>query len=100
MFKKHFDYSTPVDLTKKLLRIKDANKNNKYVEKIKNRWNNLKDEIKEMSKEEIKIEKPNEMLKIIDNIIDFNKEVQKQQGSGLKILTPNQMLSRLPITLA
>ena len=53
-----------------------------------------------MSKEEIKIEKPNEMLKIIDNIIDFNKEVQKQQGSGLKILTPNQMLSRLPITLA
>ena len=100
LFKKHFDYSTPVDLTKKLLRIKDANKNNKYVEKIKNRWNNLKDEIKEMSKEEIKIEKPNEMLKIIDNIIDFNKEVQKQQGSGLKILTPNQMLSRLPITLA
>ena len=100
MFKKHFDYSTPVDLTKKLLGIKDANKNSKYVEKIKNRWNNLKDEIKEMSKEEIKIEKPNEMLKIIDNIIDFNKEVQKQQGSGLKILTPNQMLSRLPITLA
>ena len=100
MFKKHFDYSTPVDLAKKLLGIKDANKNNKYVEKIKNRWNNLKDEIKEMSKEEIKIEKPNEMLKIIDNIIDFNKEVQKQQGSGLKILTPNQMLSRLPITLA
>ena len=100
LFKKHFDYSTPVDLAKKLLGIKDANKNNKYVEKIKNRWNNLKDEIKEMSKEEIKIEKPNEMLKIIDNIIDFNKEVQKQQGSGLKILTPNQMLSRLPITLA
>ena len=25
---------------------------------------------------------------------------QNQQGEGLKILTPNQMLSRLPITLA
>ena len=25
---------------------------------------------------------------------------KKQSGQGLKILTPNQMLSRLPITLA
>ena len=31
-------------------------------------------------------------------ILDFNKH--NQQGQGLKILTPNQMLSRLPITLA
>ena len=27
---------------------------------------------------------------IIIEIIDFNKEVQKQQSSSLKILTPNQ----------
>ena len=27
-------------------------------------------------------------------------ERRKQQGQGLKILTPDQMLSRLPITLA
>ena len=31
-------------------------------------------------------------------ILKFNK--QNQQGKGLKILTPQQMLSRLPITLA
>ena len=31
-------------------------------------------------------------------ILKFNK--QNQQGKGLKLLTPNQMLSRLPITLA
>ena len=31
-------------------------------------------------------------------ILELNSE--KQLGSGLKILTPNQMLSRLPITLA
>ena len=68
--------------------------------KIKNRWSNLKDKVEEMSKEEIKNEKPNEVLGIINEIIDFNKEVQKQGGSGLKILTPNQMLSRLPISLA
>ena len=52
-----------------------------------------------MSKEEIKNEKPNDILGIISDILDFNKEIQKQQGSGLKILTPNQMLSRLPISL-
>ena len=53
-----------------------------------------------MSKEEIKNEKPNDVLVIINKILDFNKDIQKQQSSGLKILTPNQMLSRLPISLA
>ena len=54
-----------------------------------------------MPKAEIKNEKPNEILVIVNDIINFNKEIQKQQeGLGLKILTPNQMLSRLPITLA
>ena len=53
-----------------------------------------------MSIEETKNEKPNDILGIINEILDFNKEIKKQQGSGLKILTPNQMLSRLPISLA
>ena len=52
-----------------------------------------------MSKEEIKNEKPDGISGIVNEIFDFNKEIQKQ-GSGLKILTPNQMLSRLPISLA
>ena len=39
-------------------------------------------------------------MEIINEIVDFTKEVQKQQGSCLNILTPNQMLSRLPVTLA
>ena len=51
-----------------------------------------------MSKEEIEIEKPDEIVRVVEMILDFNK--QNQQGKGLKILTPNQMLSRLPITLA
>ena len=53
-----------------------------------------------MSKEKIKNEKPNDILGIINEILDFDKEIPKQQGSGLKILTPNQMLSKLPISLA
>ena len=51
-----------------------------------------------MSIKEIEIEKPDKILKIAEEIFEFNRE--KQLGLGIKILTPNQMLSRLPITLA
>ena len=37
-------------------------------------------------------------MNIVERIIYFNQLEQK--GEGLKILTPNQVLSRLPITLA
>ena len=37
------------------------------------------------------------MLNIVNNILNFNE--QNRQGNGLKLLTPNQMLSRLPISL-
>ena len=53
-----------------------------------------------MSKEEIEIEKPDEILRTVEEILEFNKKRQKKLGYELKILTPNQMLSRLPITLA
>ena len=60
----------------------------------------MKDKIKNMSGEETKIEKPDKILGIVERFIKFNDKIQKQLGEGLKILTPNQMLSRLPITLA
>ena len=53
-----------------------------------------------MSKEEIKNEKPDKILEIVEEILNFDNKIKKQSGQGLKILTPNQMLSRLPITLA
>ena len=48
-------------------------------------------------KKEKKIKKPNEIVDIVENILEFNRQ---QQGHGLKILTLNQMLSRLPTSLA
>ena len=77
---------------------KDKTKNNELVNMINSGLEDLKEEIKNMSKEEIEIEKPDEIVEIVEMILDFNK--QNQQGKGLKILTPNQMLSRLPIALA
>ena len=81
---------------KKLFEIKGKKKKNDFVEEIKNRWSKLKDEIEEMS--EKNKEESKKILKIVEEIIKFNK--QKQSGEGIKILTPNQMLSRLPISLA
>ena len=51
-----------------------------------------------MSKVEIDIEKPDKIVNIVEKILKFNE--QNQQGQGIKILTPNQMLNRLPIALA
>ena len=58
----------------------------------------LNKEIKEMTEEEKEIEKPDKIVEIVREILKFNK--QKQERQGIKILTPNQMLSRLPISLA
>ena len=54
----------------------------------------LKDEIEEMSEDE----KTDKIIKLVEEILKFNE--QQQSGQGLKILRPNQMLSKLPITLA
>ena len=67
---------------------------------IKSELKDLKEEIIEMSKEEREIEKPDKIVETVEKILEFNKQQQQQQGKGLKILTPNQMLSRLPICLA
>ena len=48
-----------------------------------------------MYEDEKEIEQPDKKLKIVKKTLDFNKEIQKQRGLGLKILTPDQqMLSR------
>ena len=51
-----------------------------------------------MSEDKKEIDKTGEIIDIVKEILEFNK--QKQQGLGLKILIPDQMLSRLPISLA
>ena len=45
-----------------------------------------------------KIKNRSKLLEIVENILHFNQPNQK--GSGLKVLTPSQMLNKLPISLA
>ena len=49
-----------------------------------------------MSENDTEFEEPNEIVNIVEKIL----ESKRQRGSGLKTLTPSQMLSRLPILLA
>ena len=78
MFKTYFNFSAPIDLAKKLFETKDKKKNDELVKLSRVRWSNLKDETGKISKEEIKTEKPNKMLGIVKEFLDFNKEIQKQ----------------------
>ena len=81
-----------------LNKTKDKTKKNELVNVIISGLKDLKEEIKKMSEAEKQIENPEWIVEIDEKILKFNE--QNQQGKGLNILTPNQMLSRLPITLA
>ena len=78
---------------------KSAEKHNALVNLINSGLFDLKKDIENTSKDDVnKIEEMNKIADIAELILYFNND--DQQGQGLKILTPNQMLSRLPISLA
>ena len=52
-----------------------------------------------MTRDELsKVEEDEKIIHIVERILELNSK--NQLGLGLKILTPDQMLNRLPITLA
>ena len=54
-----------------------------------------------MSKDEIVNQKPNQLLEIVNEIFYFNKEIlKKEREFRTKNINPNQMRSRLKISLA
>ena len=87
-------------MTKQLYKRKKKKEINELVNVNNSGLIDSKDEIKKMSEDEIETEKPDKLLEIVEEILTFNRENRKQQSLGLKILTPNQILSRLLITLA
>ena len=96
MFKKHFQVQKPIMMFKVLYETNDKEKNSKLVNIFNGGLKDLEKEIKEMSEKQRKIEKPYNIVKDVKNIFEINK--YNQEGKGLKMLTPNQMLSRLPLT--
>ena len=77
----------------------DIEENKIKVNKIKNNLADLVMKIKNNPTNNTKkIRNRNNMAGIVELILKFNQ--LQQEGSSLKILTPNQTLRRLPISLA
>ena len=69
------------------------------VGSINKKLNIMKKIIKNVPKDKVsRVEENENIIDIVERIFELNSE--KQLGQGLKILTPNQMLNKLPITLA
>ena len=98
LFNKHFRFKTPFTLLKKIYQTNDREEKNKVVSIINSGLKDLKEETKEMTKLDKIIKDPDLIENIVKKILKVNEK--NQQGQGIKILTPNQMLNRLPITLA
>ena len=99
MLKKYFtNYRSPSDMYKKLCETEETrNENRVYL--IKEVLNRMKKIIENVSKNKtFMIEENEKIINIVDHILYFDQ--LDQSGQGLKILTPNQILSRLPISLA
>ena len=96
LFNKIFKYKAPDEMLQVLQNSKGKNENISILNPIMDKFNYFAKKIKEMpnntNKEQVKI------LSILNQIFSFNDHIQ--WGQGLKILTTNQMLSRLPICLA
>ena len=91
IFKKYFKVIKLSDMLVFLNKANDTEGKNQLVNLINSGLKDLK--------EEIEIEKPYNIVKVIEKVLKFNEQNQ-QKGQGIKTLTPNQMLNRLSIALA
>ena len=84
-----------------LKRLSDASdeRNKNQVKSINKTLTKIKNIVKNVPKDDpLKTEENEKIIDIVGRILELNRE--NQLGLGLKILTPKQMLSRLPISLA
>ena len=99
LFKVYFtDYQGPSNMCKKLSETKGA-VNGVRVDSIKKASGKLQRIINYTPKDDAdKIKENEKIIDVAEKILEFNNKIQL--GQGLTILTPNQMLNRLPISLA
>ena len=72
-----FESSSPADYAKTLINTKNPNENKEIVAEIKNKISDLKDRIKKNEWNRKKNKNADETLKIIEKILDYNKNTQK-----------------------
>ena len=86
-------------MLKYLLSLTTSDSYNQATSLNEESFTDFKDKVQIMSEGNEK-NKKTKIMNIVDKILNFALTEWKQRGQGLKILTPNQMLSRLPISLA
>ena len=86
-------------MIKYLLSLTTSDNYNQATSLNEESFTDFKDKVQIMSEGNEK-NKKTKIMNIVDKILNFALTERKQRGQGLKILTPNQMLSRLPISLA
>ena len=79
LFKNYFNYTVPSVLAKELYQIKNKNKNSSLVNNIKNALKELKEEIKKMSEDEIKTEKPYRIMDIVEKSLSLMKKTNMEE---------------------
>ena len=87
------------DSLRKLYNYLNSSKDNSSHVFMKTRLNSLKCDMKKMPDYEIKEKNLDLPVDSVEEILHATKIIE-QQGEGLKIITPKQMIIRLPISLA
>ena len=85
LFEDFFESSSPADDAKMLINTENSHKSKKFVAEIKDRISNLKDTIKKMNETEKINKSAGETLEIIKEILDYNKNVQKNFQLASKV---------------
>ena len=87
IFQKYFKIQKPSVMYKVLRTMDDKEKNSNLVNMFNSALRDLKEDAKNMSKEEKEIEQADEIVRVAKMILDSN-ELKQQKGQGIKILTP------------
>ena len=74
LFKNYLKFQMPTEMFKTLYKLNDRKKNILLVNAIKSGLSDLKNKIKKMSEDEVKIEKPYEIVDIVEEILEFNEQ--------------------------
>ena len=69
-----------------------------WIDTINKQLTKFKNSVKNMPKnDKLKSEENEKIIDVVEKILEFDRQ---KQGQGLKMLTPDLIISRLPITLA
>ena len=80
LFQNYFNFQMPTAIKYEAVYNTDSEKKNKALLSVMiSGLNDLKDEIEQMSEDQINIERPDKMVDIVEKILEFNRKNQEGQ---------------------